>query len=114
MIRSSTMAVTLTDSAAIHVATMLNKRGHGLGLRIGTKKSGCTGFAYVVDYADELGEDDRVFESHGVKVVVDQGSLERIDGMEVDFVKSSLLNEGFEFRNPNVKDQCGCGESFSV
>jgi iron-sulfur cluster assembly protein len=108
------MAVTLTDSAATHVASMLGKRGHGLGLRIGTKKSGCTGFAYVVDYADDLSEDDRVFESHGVKVVVDQGSLERIDGMEIDFVKSSLLNEGFEFRNPNVKDQCGCGESFSV
>jgi iron-sulfur cluster assembly protein len=108
------MAVTLTDTAATHVANMLSKRGHGLGLRIGTKKSGCTGFAYVVDYADEVNDDDRVFESHGVKVVVDDVSLERIDGMEVDFVKSSLLNEGFEFRNPNIKDQCGCGESFSV
>ena len=108
------MAVTLTDTAATHVANMLSKRGHGLGLRIGTKKSGCTGFAYVVDYADEVNDDDRVFESHGVKVVVDDLSLERIDGMEVDFVKSSLLNEGFEFRNPNIKDQCGCGESFSV
>jgi len=108
------MAVTLTDTAANHVANMLSKRGHGLGLRIGTKKSGCTGFAYVVDYADEVNDDDRVFESHGVKVVVDDASLERIDGMEVDFVKSSLLNEGFEFRNPNIKDQCGCGESFSV
>jgi len=108
------MAVTLTDTAANHVANMLSKRGHGLGLRIGTKKSGCTGFAYVVDYADEVNDDDRVFESHGVKVVVDDASLERIDGMEVDFVKSSLLNEGFEFRNPNITDQCGCGESFSV
>jgi len=108
------MAVTLTDTAANHVANMLSKRGHGFGLRIGTKKSGCTGFAYVVDYADEVNDDDRVFESHGVKVVVDDASLERIDGMEVDFVKSSLLNEGFEFRNPNIKDQCGCGESFSV
>jgi iron-sulfur cluster assembly protein len=85
-----------------------------LGLRIGTKKSGCTGYAYVVDYADDLDEGDQVFESHGVKVVVDDESLTRIDGMEVDFVKSSLLNEGFEFRNPNVKDACGCGESFSV
>jgi len=108
------MAVTLTDSAASHVSHMLAKRGHGLGLRIGTKKSGCTGFAYVVDYADDLGDDDQIFESHGVKVVVDQSSLDQIDGMEVDFVKSSLLNEGFEFRNPNIKDQCGCGESFSV
>jgi len=108
------MAVTLTDSAASHVSNMLAKRGHGLGLRIGTKKSGCTGFAYVVDYADDLGDDDQIFESHGVKVVVNQSSLDQIDGMEVDFVKSSLLNEGFEFRNPNIKDQCGCGESFSV
>ncbi len=108
------MAVTLTDAAARHVAGMMAKRGHGVGLRVGTRKSGCTGFAYVVDYADEIGEADQVFESHGVKVVVDRESLARIDGTEVDFVKSSLLNEGFEFRNPNVKDSCGCGESFSV
>ncbi len=108
------MAVTLTDAAARHVSSMIEKRGQGIGLRIGTKKSGCTGFAYVVDYADDLEEGDQVFESHGVKVVVDDLSLPRIDGMEVDFVKSSLLNQGFEFRNPNIKDQCGCGESFSV
>jgi iron-sulfur cluster assembly protein len=108
------MAVTLTDAAARHVSSMIDKRGHGIGLRIGTRKSGCTGFAYVVDYADALADGDQVFESHGVKVVVDDESLARIDGMEVDFVKSSLLNEGFEFRNPNVKDECGCGESFSV
>ncbi|MCG6942018.1 MAG: iron-sulfur cluster assembly accessory protein [Thiohalocapsa sp.] len=108
------MAVTLTDAAARHISNMIEKRGHGLGLRIGTKKSGCTGFAYVVDYADEVAAGDQVFESHGVKVVVDDQSLPRLDGMEVDFVKTSLLNEGFEFRNPNIKDQCGCGESFSV
>jgi iron-sulfur cluster assembly protein len=108
------MAVTLTDAAAGHVTKMLKQRGHGIGLRIGTKKSGCTGFAYVVDYADDCSNDDHVFESHGVKIVVDDASLPRIDGMEVDFVKSSLLNEGFEFRNPNIKDECGCGESFSV
>lgn len=108
------MAVTLTDSAANHVARMIQRRGHGLGLRIATKKSGCSGFAYVVDYADDLDEDDQVFESNGVKVVVDGESLSRLDGMEVDFVKSSLLNEGFEFRNPNVKNACGCGESFGV
>jgi iron-sulfur cluster assembly protein len=112
--RSSTMAVTLTDAAATHVANMLEKRGHGLGLRIATKKSGCSGYAYVVDYADDVDDDDEVFESHGVKVVVDAQSLGRIDGMEVDFVKSSLLNEGFEFRNPNVTSECGCGESFGV
>lgn len=108
------MAVTLTDAAARHVSSMLARRGHGIGLRIGTKKSGCTGYAYVVDYADALDDGDQVFVSHGVKVVVDDTSLARIDGMEVDFVKSSLLNEGFEFRNPNIKDECGCGESFSV
>ena len=108
------MAVVLTDSAARHVADMLRKRGQGIGLRVATKKSGCSGFAYVVDYADTLGPDDAVFESHGVKVVVDPASLAQIDGMEVDFVKTSLLNEGFEFRNPKVKATCGCGESFSV
>jgi iron-sulfur cluster assembly protein len=108
------MAVTLTESAARHVAGMLEKRGRGVGLRVGTRKSGCTGYAYDVDYADGIGDGDQVFESHGVKVVVDGVSLARIDGMEIDFVRSSLLNQGFEFRNPNVKDTCGCGESFSV
>ncbi len=108
------MAVTLTEAAARHVAKMLDKRGHGIGLRVGTKKSGCHGFAYAVEYADALDAQDQVFESHGVKVVVDGGSLDHLDGMEIDFVKSSLLNEGFEFRNPNVKASCGCGESFSL
>ena len=108
------MAVTLTPTAAEHIEKMLAKRGRGLGLRISTKKSGCTGFAYLVDYADEIGADDSVFETHGVKVVVDKDSLPRIEGMEVDFTKDNLLNQGFEFRNPNVKDTCGCGESFSV
>jgi iron-sulfur cluster assembly protein len=108
------MAVTLTESAARHVVGMLEKRGRGVGLRVGTRKSGCTGYAYDVDYADGIGDGDQVFESHGVKVVVDGVSLARIDGMEIDFVRSSLLNQGFEFRNPNVKDTCGCGESFSV
>jgi iron-sulfur cluster assembly protein len=108
------MAISLTEAAARHVDEMLKKRGAGLGLRVGTKKSGCTGFAYVVDYADTVGDSDRVFESHGVKVVVDGASLPNIDGMEIDFVRSNLLNQGFEFRNPNIKDMCGCGESFSV
>jgi iron-sulfur cluster assembly protein len=108
------MAVTLTNAAAQHVAKMLTKRGHGMGFRIRTKKSGCSGFAYEVDYADEIDSEDEVFESHGVKVVVDKLSLARIDGMEVDFIRESLLNQGFEFRNPNVKNTCGCGESFSV
>lgn len=108
------MAVTLTEAAADRVNKMLAKRGHGIGLRLGTKVSGCTGFAYVVDYADEIDEHDVVFESQGVKVVVDEKSLPNIDGMELGYVKESLLNEGFEFNNPNVKDSCGCGESFSV
>jgi len=108
------MAINLTESAARHVANEIAKRGSGEGLRVATKKSGCTGFAYVVDYADEIGADDHVYESHGVRVVVDGKSLEQLDGMEIDFVKTNLLNEGFEFRNPNIKDMCGCGESFSV
>ncbi len=108
------MSVQLTESAAQHVAREISKRGQGIGLRVATKKSGCTGFAYVVDYADAVGDQDRVYESHGVKVVVDAGSLAQLDGMVIDFVKTNLLNEGFEFRNPNIKDMCGCGESFSV
>ncbi|MEN8174382.1 MAG: iron-sulfur cluster assembly accessory protein [Pseudomonadota bacterium] len=108
------MAVSLTQRAAEHVRDMLAKRGAGLGLRVATRKSGCSGFAYVVDYADRVAANDSVFESHGVKVVVDADSLERLEGTEIDFVKANLLNEGFEFHNPNVKDTCGCGESFGV
>ena len=108
------MSIELTESAARHVEAMMQKRGHGLGLRLGTRKSGCTGFAYVVDYADELGEDDVLLESRGVKVVVDRQSLEQLEGMEIDYLTSNALNQGFEFRNPNVKAMCGCGESFSV
>jgi iron-sulfur cluster assembly protein len=108
------MAVTLTDAAARHVSDSLRKHDQGFGLRVSTKKSGCSGFAYVVDYADSAGPEDSVFESHGVKVVVDPASLAMIDGMEIDFVRTSLLNQGFEFRNPRVKAACGCGESFSV
>lgn len=108
------MAVTLTESAARHVKNMLEKRGQGIGLRLSIKKSGCTGFAYVVDYADELDADDQVFESHGMKVVVSEENLPTVDGMELDFIRDNVLNQGFEFRNPNVKDMCGCGESFSV
>ena len=100
------MAVLLTEKAAARVNTMLQQRGSGLGLRLGTRKSGCTGFAYVVDYADAVNTEDALFESYGIKVV--------LDGMTIDYVKTNALNEGFEFRNPNVKDQCGCGESFNV
>src|SRR5690554_3271191 len=108
------MSIQLTQSAAKHIEKMLAKRGKGIGLRLGTKKSGCSGYAYLVDYADEVGADDEVFESRGIKVVIDRKSLPILEGMELDFVKNNLMNEGFEFRNPNVKDSCGCGESFSV
>jgi iron-sulfur cluster assembly protein len=108
------MAVVLTRTAAQHVTGMLQKRGSGIGLRLGTRKSGCSGFAYVVDYADAIGDDDAVFESHGVKVVVDRDSLGQLEGIEVDYLKTNAINQGFEFRNPNAKDSCGCGESFSV
>ena len=108
------MSIQLTQSAADHVQAMLEKRGHGLGLRLGTKKSGCNGFSYLVDYADEINENDTVFESFGIKVIVDSKSLPNIDGSEVDYLRNNAINEGFEFRNPNVEDMCGCGESFSV
>lgn len=108
------MAIELTQAAAAHVARELARRGTGQGLRVSTRKSGCTGFAYVVDYADEIGADDHSYSSHGVTVVVDDKSLPQLDGTVIDFVKTNLLNEGFEFRNPNIKDMCGCGESFSV
>ena len=108
------MAINLTPSAGEHVRKMLAQNDQALGLRLGTKKSGCTGFAYVVDYADEIGPEDQVFESEGVRVVVDPASLPQLDGTEVDFVTNNVLNKGFEFRNPNVRDSCGCGESFSV
>ena len=107
------MAIQLTESAARHVQRELEKQP-GLGLRLSTRKSGCTGFAYVVEFANEIGEQDQVFESHGVKVVVDAASLPMLDGMTVDFVRQNVLNQGFEFINPNVKNMCGCGESFSV
>lgn len=108
------MSVVLTENAASHISRKLTERGAGVGLRLGTRKSGCTGYAYVVDYADDIGEQDEVFESHGVKVIVDKTSLPHLEGMTVDFVKTNALNEGFEFINPNVKDMCGCGESFDV
>ena len=107
------MAISLTEPAAARVRAYLGARGKGIGLRVGVKKTGCNGFAYVINYADAVGDGDAVFEERGVKVVVDQESLELIDGTEVDFVKEGL-NEAFRFRNPNVTGECGCGESFSV
>ena len=107
------MAISLTEPAAERVKSYLVARGKGLGLRVGVKKTGCNGFAYVVNYADEIEAEDIVFEQRGVKVVVDADSLKLIDGTEVDFIKEGL-NEAFRFRNPNITGECGCGESFSV
>ena len=106
------MAITLTDSAARRVANFLAKRG-GVGVRLGVKKTGCSGLAYVVDYADQAGPEDVVFEQHGVKVLVNREHLPLLDGTRVDFVRTGL-NESFQFDNPNAKDACGCGESFTV
>lgn len=107
------MAISLTDSAADRVRTFLENRGKGLGLRLGVKTTGCSGLAYVLEFVDELDEGDEVFEHNGVKVIVDAKSLVYLDGTQLDFVKNGL-NEGFEFKNPNQKDECGCGESFTV
>ena len=107
------MSISLTEAAATRIRTFLASRGHGVGLRLGVRKTGCSGFAYVVNYADGQQPDDVVFEDRGVRVFVDAGSLKLIDGTVVDFVKQGL-NEAFRFRNPNVKGECGCGESFSV
>jgi iron-sulfur cluster assembly protein len=107
------MAISLTESAAQRVRSHLASRGHGLGLRLGVKQSGCSGFSYVVNYADEAGPDDLVFEEHGVRVYVDRASLPLVDGIRVDFVRQGL-NESFRFENPNIKGECGCGESFTV
>ncbi|HHW63049.1 MAG TPA: iron-sulfur cluster assembly protein IscA [Rhodocyclaceae bacterium] len=107
------MAVSLSESAARHVSNFIAKRGKGFGIRLGVKTSGCSGMAYKLEFVDQTENEDLVFESHGVKVVIDPKSLAYLDGTELDFVKEGL-NEGFKFNNPNVKDQCGCGESFNV
>ncbi len=107
------MAITLTQNAAKHVQSFLAKRGRGVGLRVGVRTSGCSGLAYKLEFADAANPDDQEFESHGVKVLVDPKSLQFIDGTELDYTREGL-NEGFKFRNPRVKDQCGCGESFNV
>ncbi|GHB56002.1 iron-binding protein IscA [Psychrosphaera saromensis] len=107
------MAISLTDAAANRVRTFIENRGKGLGLRLGVKTTGCSGLAYVLEFVDELEEGDSVFEHQDVKVIVDAKSLVYLDGTQLDFVKNGL-NEGFEFTNPNQKDECGCGESFTV
>jgi iron-sulfur cluster assembly protein len=107
------MAISLTPAAAERVKNFIASRGKGLGLRLGVRKTGCSGFAYVVNYADDTQARDHVFEDHGVKVFVDPDSLPLVNGTTVDFVKQGL-NEAFRFHNPNIKGECGCGESFSV
>ncbi len=107
------MALSLTESAARQISKQLARRGKGVGLRLGVKKSGCSGYAYVVDYADEVTPDDAVFEQHGVKLVVRNQDLGILDGVEVDYAREGI-NEAYRFHNPNVKASCGCGESFAV
>lgn len=107
------MSITLTENAAKHVQNFLIKRGKGVGLRLGVRTSGCSGMAYKLEFADVVAGDDLQFDSHGVKVLVDPQSLPYLDGMELDYTREGL-NEGFKFNNPNVKDSCGCGESFKV
>ena len=107
------MPITLTENAAKHVRQQLAKRGKGFALRVGIKKSGCSGFAYTFDYADEINSDDQLFESHETKVVVDTNSLPYLDGSYIDFVKEGL-NYSFKFINPNIDNTCGCGDSFNV
>ena len=105
--------IELTENAARRIGKQIAARGRGLGLRLGIKKSGCSGYAYTMDYADEIGADDRVFESHGARLVVAAGDLPLLAGITVDFQKQGL-NEAFRFLNPNAKALCGCGESFTV
>jgi iron-sulfur cluster assembly protein len=107
------MSVTLTENAARQIKKQLEKRGKGIGLKLGVKKSGCSGYAYALDYADTLNENDAVFEDFGVKVIVQGSDLEFVDGIELDYRREGI-NEAFQFNNPNVKGTCGCGESFSV
>jgi len=107
------VAITLTDVAAERILAFLANRGKGEGVRVGVKTTGCSGLAYIVEFVDQHDSDDMVFEDHGVKIIVDPKSLIYLDGTELDYAKEGL-NEGFQFNNPNVKDMCGCGESFTV
>ncbi|MCK9512412.1 MAG: iron-sulfur cluster assembly protein IscA [Pigmentiphaga sp.] len=107
------MAVTLTEKAAQHVQRYMQKRGKGLGLRVGITTTGCSGLAYKLEYVDDSAPEDHMFESHGIKVYIDPKSLVYLDGTELDYAREGL-NEGFRFSNPNEKAQCGCGESFTI
>lgn len=107
------MAISMTAAAADRVRSFLTNRGKGVGLRVGVKTTGCSGLAYVLEFVDELNDDDQVFDHDDLKLIVDGKSLVYIDGTQLDFVKEGL-NEGFQFNNPNVNGECGCGESFTV
>jgi iron-sulfur cluster assembly protein len=107
------MAISLSEAAASRVKAFLDNRGKGVGLRLGVKTTGCSGMAYVLEFVDEINDEDEVFEHSGVKVIIDPKSLVYLDGTQLDYVKEGL-NEGFEFNNPNAKSECGCGESFNV
>ncbi|MGD8235027.1 MAG: iron-sulfur cluster assembly protein IscA [Chromatiales bacterium] len=107
------MSITLTEAAADRMSSFLANRGKGIGVRLAVKTSGCSGMAYVMEFVDDLNDDDQVFEEMGVKVIIDPKSLVYLDGTEVDYGKEGL-NEGFKFNNPNAKNECGCGESFTV
>ena len=107
------MSISLTESAAQRIQAFLASRGKGEGLRLGVRTSGCSGMAYILEFADIINEEDTVFEDKGVKVIVDGKSIVYLDGTELDFVKEGL-NEGFKFNNPNLSSECGCGESFHV
>ncbi len=107
------MAITMTQAAAAHVARSLARRGKGLGVRLGVKTTGCSGLSYMLEFVDEAAPEDKTFEQHGVKLLVDPKSLPYLEGTELDFVREGL-NEGFKFHNPNERDHCGCGESFRV
>lgn len=105
--------ITLTERAAEQIRKQLERRGRGLGIRIAIGTAGCSGLTYKFEYCDEIKSDDEVYEQYDVKVVTDPKSLAYLTGTEIDWVRNGL-NEGFDFKNPNVKDECGCGESFRV
>ena len=105
--------ITVTDTASNKIKRNLTQRGQGMGIRLGVRTTGCSGLAYVLEYVDTLAPEDTAFEQDGFVVVVDPKSLTLMDGLEVDYVRQGL-NEGFEFKNPNEKDRCGCGESFRI
>jgi len=107
------MTIHVTERAAKQIRKQLEKRGSGIGLRLGVKAAGCSGYAYVLDYADEQASDEMVFDQYDIKVLVKQADLEKLDGIELDYAREGF-NEAFKFNNPNVKGTCGCGESFSV